>query len=104
MHGATIEELRELSRRSRRTLRVGALALVAALLLFPAQLVLATWIGGAWLAPVSLAVGGALVVHFAFIAGQERGAFRRVFRRIAEEKRTRTLVPQASPSVVVVEN
>ena len=101
MKGATIDELRDLSRRSRRTQRVGMLALLVALVLFPAQVFLATWIAAAWLAPVSLAVGGALFVHFAYVVGQERGAFRRVFRRIAQ---TRTLVPEApAPSVVVVQ-
>lgn len=96
----TLEELRDLSRRSRRAQRWAFLALLVALLLYPAQALAAQWI------PPNLAILGALVVgalpflRYAYLAGEERGAFRRVFRRLANERLTRTLVPSAPPTTV----
>lgn len=88
MQGATIDELRELSRRSRQTQGVGFLALL-------------TGIGGvllgamAWemLAYAGVGLAGLAFVAYAHAAGKERGAFRRVFRRISTERK-RTLVVQ----------
>lgn len=83
---ATLEELRDLSRRSRRAQRWGFLGALVVLLLVPAQVMLAPWPEGAWTAMGAVAVGGGAFVRYAYLAGEERGAFRRVFRRIAQEK------------------
>lgn len=102
MAAPTVEDLRELSRRSRRAQAWGFLAILAALLLFPALVLLEAWVDSSWLAVAALAVGGALFTRYAFVAGEERGAFRKVFRRLAEERKTRTLVPtEAAASVAV---
>ena len=83
---ATIDELRELSRRSLLTYRVAMLAMVGmlALVAFATRSMLATL------------AGGALVVTVAFVMGQERGAFRKVMR---DAKKRRAAVKAA----VVVE-
>lgn len=88
MQGATIEELRELSRRSRTTQGIGFLALGAGLV--GVVLAAASWEP---LAYVGLGAAGLAFVAYAFASGQERGAFRRVFRRISTERK-RTLVIQ----------
>lgn len=88
MQGPTIEELRELSRRSRQTQGVGFLALAAGLV----GVVLASMSWDA-LAYAGLGVAGLAFVAYAHAAGKERGAFRRVFRRMATERK-RTLVVQ----------
>lgn len=87
MVGPSMEDLRELSRRSRRTQRVGFLSFFAVLVAIPFQLVLARWLEGIWLAAALIVVGGAAFVSFAFVVGEERGAFRRVFKKIADERR-----------------
>lgn len=102
MVAPTVEELRELSRRSRRAQAWGFLAILAALMLFPALVLLETWVSSSWLAVAALVVGGALFTRYAFVAGEERGAFRKVFRRLADERKTRTIVPsEPAPSVAV---
>lgn len=103
-HGPTLDELRELSRRSRRAQRWAFAGMVVLLALYPAQLALAPWAPAWALVYGGAVVGGALVAWAAFVAGEERGAFRRVFRRIKEEKkRTRTLVPEGPEAPAAVE-
>ena len=84
----TLDELRDLSRRSRKEQRRGLVALAGSAMLFPA-------LGLAWvLAPDRLAeaayaaaaLAGFLLVAYAHAAGQTRGAFRKVFRRIKDER------------------
>lgn len=77
MRPATPDELRELSRRSRATQRTGAAAILVALLGVP----LAVTFGG-WMAYAALGAGGAMLVLYARVAGQERGAFRALFRSL----------------------
>lgn len=102
MVGPTIQELRELSRRSRRAQASGFLAILAALMLFPALVFLQAWVSATWLAFAVLAVGGGLFTRYAYLVGQERGEFRRVFRRIADARKTRTIVPtEPAPAVAV---
>lgn len=84
-----MEDLRELSQRSRRTMRAGLAAVALALLLFP----LALLVGASWALYPALGVAGLVTVGYAKIAGEERGAYRRIFRRLKDEKRTRRLVP-----------
>ena len=91
----TLDELRDLSRRSRRAQRWGFFALLVALLLYPAQVLVAQWLDPTWVAVVALSIGALPFVRYAYLAGEERGAFRRVFRRLADEKLTRTIVPTA---------
>ncbi|HET6405483.1 MAG TPA: hypothetical protein VFH78_12625 [Candidatus Thermoplasmatota archaeon] len=106
---ATLEELRDLSRRSRRAQRWGFLALLAALLLYPAQVLASQWLDATLVAVAGLALAALPFVRYAYLAGEERGAFRRVFRRLADERRTRTLVPEdatakpAAPALVAQE-
>ena len=70
-----------------------ALALVPAALALPGSALFALF-----------AAGGAAFVGYAYFAGQERGAFRRVFRRIADDRRmARTLVPEEPMTAAVVE-
>ncbi|HUR68413.1 MAG TPA: hypothetical protein VM370_04145 [Candidatus Thermoplasmatota archaeon] len=79
MHGATLDELRELSRRSRSAQGAAFAGLGA------------TLVGSAFGAFWAVLSGGLALVGFAYVMGQERGAFRRVFKRIAEDKRSRRL-------------
>lgn len=90
MQGATLEELRDLSRRSRRAHRAGILSLVGALLLVPLALVAPV----AWAPYAAVVAGGMILLRYAHVAGQERGAFRKVFARIKEDRLARTLVPK----------
>jgi hypothetical protein len=100
---ATLEELRELSRRSRRAQRWGFLAILAVMLAVPLEIVLARY-AAAWGSVIILVMAGLAFVAYAYVVGQERGAFRRVFARLAQEKRgTRTLVPEAPARVSVIE-
>ena len=97
---ATLEELRDLSRRSRRAQRWGFMALLVALLLYPAQALVAQWLHPTWVAVGALSLGALPFLRYAYLAGEERGAFRRVFRRLADEKLnaqlTRTIVPESA--------
>lgn len=95
MTGPTLEELRELSQRSRRAHGWGILAILGTLLLLPLSVLLAGFVPQAWLAYGATLVGGGLFVAYGYQAGKERGAFRRVFRRVKEEHRLRVLVPEA---------
>ena len=90
MQGATIDELRELSRRSRQTQGTGFLALGAGLVG-----VLLASMTGTFLAYAGVALAGGAFVLYAHAAGKERGAFRRVFRRLSQERK-RTLVVQGA--------
>lgn len=94
MTGATLEELRDLSRRSRRAQRWGALAILATLLLVPLGSLLESTLGAGWTQYATVLAGGLLFLVYAYYAGEERGAFRKVFRRIKDERRVRTLVPE----------
>lgn len=93
MTGPHLQELRELSHRSRRSQRAAFLALLIGLLLYPAQELAQTRWPTSWTTAIALAIGALPFLRYAYLAGQERGAFRRVFRRIADETRTRTIVP-----------
>lgn len=87
----TVEDLRELSRRTIRAQNAGFLAMLGTLLLFPlVALVGLAW----WTLAGAAALGGALFVHYAWRAGEARGEFRKVFKRVKAERRAaRTLVP-----------
>jgi uncharacterized membrane protein (DUF485 family) len=81
---ATLEEIRELSTRSRRAQAWAALSLVITLAFFPLLALVAAarpaWLSGAvWGATIA---SGALFVATAYVTGQSRGAFRRVLRRV----------------------
>lgn len=97
MQGASIEELRDLSRRSRRTLAWGVLGLSACLLALPVTFYVAdAWPGlASWAAGLAVLLGGALLLKFAHVAGQERGAFRLLFRQAKQHALARTLTPDA---------
>jgi len=99
VQGASLAELRDLSRRSRRAQRRGLLGLLAVLLAVPAQLFLAPVLA-AWAPLVVTSVGGIAFVAYAHAAGEERGAFRRVFRRLADERGSTRRVPVSEPSIV----
>ena len=90
---ATLDELRDLSRRSRRAQRWGMLAILTALILYPAQILVASWFDATLVAFGALILGATPFVRYAYLAGQERGAFRRVFRRLADERLTRSITP-----------
>lgn len=94
MDGATREELRELGRRSRRAQRWGFLGMLAMLLLVAAQGALHAWVREPWLSVALVGTGGAALLRYAYLAGEERGAFRKVFRRIAEDRRATRVVVQ----------
>lgn len=87
MQSVSLEELRELGVRSRRSQRRGSGAILAILLAIPVQFALAPRVGASWAAVFPVIVGGLAFVTYAYAAGQERGAYRRVFRRIAEDKK-----------------
>lgn len=98
MQGATLEELRDLSARSRRTLAWGMIASAGSLVLLPLAFYAADamprW--SAWSAGLAIVLGGSLFVRFAHVAGQERGAFRALFRAARERALARTLVPDGA--------
>lgn len=99
----TLEDLRELARRSRRAQAWGFLALAGTLALLPlTALVLVAAPGWHMFSIYGAAVaGGALMLVFAYAAGQERGAFRRVFARLQDERRAaRTLTVQEPPAAL----
>lgn len=81
--------LRELAARSRRTQRTGALALLACLLLLPFTFWASeAWPGAAWALPYGATLaGGLLLVAYAKVAGEERGAYRRVFKEAKKARR-----------------
>ena len=97
MQGASVDELRELSRRSRRTLAWGTLAVATSLLLLPVTFLLADLLPAlaAWSATGAILLAGLLLLKFAHVAGQERGEFRRLFRAARQRALTRTLTPDA---------
>lgn len=100
----TLQELRELSKRSRRVAAWGTVALAGTLVMFPVLALVATF-APAWYAYATyagLGLGGALLLRFAFIAGEERGEYRKVFRRAREDARTRT-VPVQAPAAETAE-
>ena len=95
---ATLDELRELSRRSLRAQRWTTLAMLGTLALFPALALAWTARPDAFVAATwgATALAGALFVATAFVTGQARGAFRKVMRRVKKESRAaRRLVPSA---------
>jgi hypothetical protein len=77
MRHATLPEIRELARRSRTSQRVGLAAVVVALLGAPL-----TVFFGERAAIACVAAGGALLVAWARLAGQERGAYRALLREM----------------------
>lgn len=89
-----LDDLRDLSRRARRAHNRGTLVVVLGMLALPALLMAnalaPTWTG--WAAGLLLLLVGAAFVMYAHAVGQSRGAFRRVFRTLNEEKRARRLV------------
>lgn len=100
MQGATLDELRDLSRRSRRTLGWGVVAAAGGLLLLPLTFLAADlWPHlAAWAAGLAILLLGGLLLKFAHVAGQERGAYRLLFRQARERALTRTLAPEAPPA------
>lgn len=98
MQGATIEELRELSRRSRRAQKVGFLGLILTLALVPLAVMLP-----ARTTMFVFTAAGLAFVGYAYAVGQERGAFRKVFRRLSDEKRMtrRVNVEEKVPALVI---
>lgn len=101
MHGATLEELRELARRSRRSHGWGVLTLALAMAAAAAVGVLHSLAPG-WMWPATyagLVANGAAFLRFAYVAGEERGAFRRVFRRIADDRKRHAAASVLAESV-----
>lgn len=90
MQGASLAELRDLSRTSRRAQQRGFLAILLVLLSVPIELLVARFVG-TWGPALIVVTGGLMFVWYAHSVGQERGAFRRVFRRLSEERKTRRL-------------
>lgn len=76
----TVDDLRSLAKRSRRTHKWGVVALTGALALVPLEMALRPLLP--WSAFASLGAGGLLLLRFAYVAGEERGAYRRLFREI----------------------
>ena len=76
---ATLDEIRELSRRSLRTYRVTLAAMLG-------MLVLVAWTTRS---PLATLAGGALLVATAYASGRERGAYRRILRRARKERSAR---------------
>lgn len=101
----TMDELRELSRRSRRASTWGIMALLGTLLMFPALAIVLDW-APAWhraATYTALVAGGALMLRYAYVAGEERGAYRRVFRRVQKESRAAARrVPVEEPAAMAV--
>lgn len=100
--GPTMDELRALSRASRRASGWGAGAHIATLMLFPAVAVVYA-VAPAWFVYAiyaALGLGGLLFIRYAHVAGQERGAFRKVFRRLQDDRRQTRSVPVAAGSAV----
>lgn len=97
MHGATLEELRDLSRRSRRTLAWGVVAVGGTLAALPLVFLVADLAPGLAGAAAILAIllGGALLLKFAHVAGQERGAFRKLFRAAKSSALAKTVAGTA---------
>lgn len=102
MQGASLTELRDLSLWSRRTQRVGLLGILAIMVAIPAQLLFGAWLAAAPAGAIVLSVAGVAFVAYAFAAGRERGAFRRVFRRIADDKRL-SRAPEKAVTIVPIE-
>lgn len=86
MPSPTLDDLRGLARRSRRTHLWGIGTLAGALAIVPGQLFLADLVPAGRLALAAVALGGALLLSFAYIAGQERGAYRKLFRELKRSK------------------
>lgn len=86
MMSATLAELRELSVRSRRSHRAAVLTMLGLLLLVPLYVTLDAWLHAAWVGYGVVAAGGALLLRYAHTAGKERGAFRKVFARMREDR------------------
>lgn len=98
----TLDDVRALARRSRRTHAWALVAIAGALALVPAQLALAPYVAPEWVALGAVALGGALLLRFAYVAGEERGAYRKLFkdwkaaRRLAVEEEARAQPPKAA--------
>lgn len=90
MTGATLDELRELSLRSRRAQSWGFAAVAGAMTVVPLQLAARGVVGETWALLGSMLVAGALFVRWAYVVGEERGAFRKVFRRLRDERSAAT--------------
>jgi len=80
MRPAQPSEVRELARRSRHTQRVGTAAIVLALLVAPLAVAL-----GEKAALAGVVLGGLMLVLYARAAGQERGAYRALFRALRSD-------------------
>lgn len=80
MRPAQPSEVRELARRSRHTQRVGLAGIVLALLIAPLALAF-----GEWVALAGVVAGGFMLVLYARAAGQERGAYRALFRALRSD-------------------
>lgn len=90
----TLDDLRDLSRASFRAQNAGFLAMAGTLPI----LALVAWLQ-AW--PVAFggcAIAGGLFVNYAYRAGAERGLFRKVFRRMQEEKKAARRLGIGAPS------
>ena len=98
MTGASLAELRDLSRRSRRAQKRGFLAILLVLVAVPLELILSRFVGS-WGPAIVVITGGLAFVSYAYAVGEERGAFRRVFRRLSEERRATRRVPVAEPAL-----
>lgn len=99
MKGATLEELRELSLRSRRSHRAAVLTMLGLLVLVPLYVALAMWLPAAWTAYGVVGAGGAMLLNYAHTAGKERGTFRKVFARMREDRLRSVVVQEAEREI-----
>lgn len=76
----TVDDVRALARRSRRTHAWALVAIAGALVLIPLQYALRGLVPDAWLGFGWTTLGGLLLLRFAFVAGEERGAYRKLFK------------------------
>lgn len=86
----TVEELRDLSHRARRAHAWGVGVVAAGMLTLPVYLYLASvlpaFLAG-WSAFALMLGLGALLLRFAHIAGEERGAYRKLFREVRQRQK-----------------
>lgn len=97
----TVEELRDLSRRARRAHAWGVGVVAAGMLSLPVYLSLAqllpAFLAG-WLALTLMLGLGALLLRFAHVAGEERGAYRKLFRDVRQRQKAARRAAEEAPA------
>lgn len=90
----TLDDLRDLSRASFRAQNAGFLAMAGTL----SSLALVAWLQVWPVAFGACAIAGGLFVNYTYRAGKERGLFRKVFRRVQEEKKAARRLDVEAPA------